>query len=128
MSPDSPDWRSLRPAASTAAVVASDSLRARGNDHNGHLGDGGTTSRDTLVAVKLPAGTTVTLVLAGGKDGLAVTAAGHVLAWGDNECGQLGDGTTKAVTSGQGETARTPARDNAGARGRPVRAAGRQPP
>src|SRR5260221_10691000 len=82
-------------AAARIAVSARGSLRAWEDDHNGQLGDGATTSSDTPVAVKLPAGATVTSVRAGGRYRLALTSVGQVLAWGDNEYGQLGDGTTK---------------------------------
>ncbi len=81
-------------AATSAAVSVSGSLLAWGDNHNGQLGDGGTASSDTPVAVRLPAGTTVISVRAGGKYSLALTSAGRVLAWGANFSGQLGDGTT----------------------------------
>jgi len=69
-------------------------LRAWGDDHSGQLGDGVAASRDTPVAVRLPARATVTSVGAGGKYSLALTSVGRVLAWGHNSSGQLGDGTT----------------------------------
>jgi alpha-tubulin suppressor-like RCC1 family protein len=81
-------------AATSAAVSAGGSLRAWGDDHNGQLGDGATISSDTPVAVRVPAGTTVVSVRAGGKYSLALTSASRVLAWGANFSGQLGDGTT----------------------------------
>ncbi len=81
-------------AATSTAVSASGSLRAWGDDRHGQLGDGTTTGSDTPVAVKLPAGTTVISVRAGGKYSLALTSAGRVLAWGGNFSGQLGVGTT----------------------------------
>jgi alpha-tubulin suppressor-like RCC1 family protein len=82
------------PAATFAAGSASGPVLAWGDDHNGQLGDGATTSSDTPVAVRLTAGTTVASVRAGGKYSLALTSAGQVLAWGGNFSGQLGDGTT----------------------------------
>jgi alpha-tubulin suppressor-like RCC1 family protein len=62
------------------------------NDH-GQLGDGTTTKSQVPVKVLLPAGTTVTAVSAGRFHSLALTSAGHVLAWGENLRGELGDGT-----------------------------------
>jgi alpha-tubulin suppressor-like RCC1 family protein len=81
-------------AATVTAASATGSLLAWGDNHNGQLGDGATGTSDTPVAVKLPAGTTVASVRAGGKHSLALTSAGQVLAWGHNSAGQLGDGTT----------------------------------
>jgi len=81
-------------SATATAVSAGGSLRAWGDDRSGQLGDGATRSSDTPVRVKLPSGTTVTSVRAGGKHSLALTSAGQVLAWGHNFSGQLGDGTT----------------------------------
>ena len=81
-------------ASGTAAGTASKHLLAWGSDGAGQLGDGGTASQDTPVATKLPAGTKVTQVRAGCFHTLALTSKGHVLAWGSNVEGQLGDGTT----------------------------------
>src|SRR5580692_9294584 len=85
------------PAASAATRAASGAppggtLQAWGDDLNGQLGNGGVGQLDRPVSVNLPAGVTVTTVAAGGKDTLALTSAGQVLAWGDNGQGQLGDG------------------------------------
>lgn len=44
--------------------------------------------------MKLPAGTSVTSLFAGMSHGLALTKAGHVLAWGADAAGQLGNGGT----------------------------------
>ena len=46
------------------------------------------------VQVKLPAGTKVTAIAAGGYYSLALTSTGAVLAWGYNADGELGDGNT----------------------------------
>ncbi len=81
-------------AATVTAASATGSLLAWGDNHNGQLGDGATGTSDTPVAVKLPAGTAVASVRAGGKHSLALTSVGQVLAWGHNSAGQLGDGTT----------------------------------
>jgi alpha-tubulin suppressor-like RCC1 family protein len=48
--------------------------------------------------VHLPARTRVTAIAAGGNDSLALTSDDRVLAWGDNEFGQLGNGTTTNST------------------------------
>jgi len=44
--------------------------------------------------VKIPAGTRIRSVFAGRYHVLALIADGSVLAWGRNQVGQLGDGTT----------------------------------
>jgi alpha-tubulin suppressor-like RCC1 family protein len=49
--------------------------------------------------VQLPAGVTVTSVRAGCDHSVALTSAGTVMAWGNNDFGQLGNGTT--TSSGQ---------------------------
>ncbi|WP_018587541.1 Ig-like domain repeat protein [Salinispora arenicola] len=76
------------------AVTSTGTVSAWGANTDGQLGDGTTTSSSTPVAVDVPAGTTVTAVAAGGAHSVAVTSAGTVLAWGNNNFGQLGDGTT----------------------------------
>ena len=42
----------------------------------------------------IPAGTRVTAVAAGDFHNLALTPSGGVLAWGGNQNGELGDGST----------------------------------
>ena len=65
-----------------------------GYNLDGELGDGATANSDVPVKVKLPAGTKVTGIAAGGYDSLALTSTGAVFAWGYNTDGELGDGGT----------------------------------
>ena len=62
------------------------------DDALGQLGNGTLTARDTPGAVSgLTSG--VVQVSGGGDYGLAVTSGGTVWAWGENDHGELGDGT-----------------------------------
>jgi alpha-tubulin suppressor-like RCC1 family protein len=90
-----------RPAAAgpAAAGTASGSLRAWGENAAGELGDGTTTNAAVPVKVELPTGTKVTQVRAGCLHTVALTSKGHVLAWGANGNGQLGNGTTTDSTT-----------------------------
>ena len=70
-----------------------------GNQSDGRLGNGVTTSGDVTYPVKaIKVGgaplTGIRQVSAGPSHTLALDADGHVWAWGDNSYGQLGDGTT----------------------------------
>ncbi|WP_028680694.1 Ig-like domain repeat protein [Salinispora arenicola] len=76
------------------ALTSADTLLAWGYNIFGQLGDGSTTDRSTPIAVNLPAGTTITTVSGGARHTVAVTSADTMLAWGHNNFGQLGDGTT----------------------------------
>jgi alpha-tubulin suppressor-like RCC1 family protein len=76
------------------ALTSTGRVLAWGLNHRGQLGIGVTTDRHLPVRVKLPRGVKVTGIAAGFAFGLAVTSSGHVFAWGDNDSGQLGDGTT----------------------------------
>ncbi|WP_229131640.1 RCC1 domain-containing protein [Bifidobacterium mizhiense] len=76
---------------------------AWGSNSNGRLGDGTTTDRNTPVRVKtpdrkaypdLPKDFTYLQVSAGTDHSLAVGSDGNTYAWGSNNRGQLGDGTT----------------------------------
>ncbi len=76
------------------AVTSKGHVLAWGYNGFGELGNGTTTDSHTPVRVELPHGTKVTAVRAGCLFSLALTSSGHVLAWGNNAAGQLGDGTT----------------------------------
>ncbi len=78
----------------SAAIGASDTYFAWGDNSDGQLGNGTTTGSSTPVDVYLPAATTITAVTAGGLHSLALTSTGAVLAWGRNFSGQLGNGDT----------------------------------
>jgi YD repeat-containing protein len=79
------------------AVTGDATVWAWGTNSAGQLGDGTTTARSTPVQVS--GLTDVTAVAAGGLSGyaghnLALRSDGTVWAWGHNNKGQLGDGTT----------------------------------
>ncbi|MFJ3395262.1 RCC1 domain-containing protein [Leifsonia aquatica] len=67
---------------------------AWGNNNSGQLGDGTTTNRTVPVVAKAPAGVTFTQIAAGYYHSMAVGSDGKTYAWGNNNFGQLGDGTT----------------------------------
>ena len=86
------------------ALTSTGSVFAWGYNSDGELGDGGTANSDVPVRVKVPGGTKVTAIAAGGSlygvgayvagpgHSLAVTSGGNVFAWGYNTDGELGDG------------------------------------
>ncbi|WP_104087004.1 RCC1 domain-containing protein [Arthrobacter sp. GMC3] len=71
-------------------------LYAWGKNDDGQLGDGTDTSHPVPVKVapKWAAGTTIDSVSAGAFHSVAVDSEGTAWAWGLNQSGQLGDGTT----------------------------------
>nr|WP_239133940.1 chromosome condensation regulator RCC1 [Rugosimonospora africana] len=75
------------------ALTSTGIVLAWGFNRSGQLGNGTNTSSNVPVAASLPAGATATAVAAGNGHSLALTSTGIVLAWGDNEFGQLGNGT-----------------------------------
>jgi len=77
------------------ALTSAGTVLAWGSNSHGQLGDGSMADSHVPVPVSLPHGTVITALAAGGGHSLAVTAAGQVLAWGDNEYGQLGNGSTR---------------------------------
>ncbi|WP_424211042.1 RCC1 domain-containing protein [Streptomyces sp. BI20] len=71
-------------------------LMAWGHNANGQLGDNSTVSRFTPVKTQDTWSGEVTRIAAGAGHSLAVTGPDNTLhAWGRNESGQLGDGTTE---------------------------------
>ena len=82
-----------------ALAVGSDgNAYAWGNNTNGQLGDGTNTNRTTPVKVKKPTGVpasfTYVQVNAGNSHSLAVGSDGYVYAWGNNNHGELGNGSS----------------------------------
>jgi alpha-tubulin suppressor-like RCC1 family protein len=82
--------------AQSLAVTSTGTVLAWGDNSTGELGTGTTTSSTSPVAVVLPSGTTATAVAAGYFTSEALTPTGSVLAWGANNDGQLGNGSTAA--------------------------------
>ncbi|MEV4251993.1 Ig-like domain repeat protein [Spirillospora sp. NPDC049652] len=76
------------------ALTSDGRVMAWGYNSYGQVGDGTTTQRLTPVYATLPGGVTATQIDAGYYHSLALTSEGHVLAWGENYYGGLGDGTT----------------------------------
>lgn len=79
------------------ALCSDGSIAAWGFNHHGQLGNGGTTSAHTPMLVEpvgALAGKQVVNVAAANCHSLALCADGTVAAWGFNDNGELGDGTT----------------------------------
>ena len=76
----------------TCALTATGSVKCWGDNVNGVLGDGTTTTRLTPVDVSGLSNSVITLA-PGWVHTCALTTAGGVKCWGNNDWGQLGDGT-----------------------------------
>src|SRR5258708_6842321 len=92
-------WR--RGTESAAATrPASARSRAWGSNNHGQLGISGQTVSSNVPVVSTGlGGLTLTGIAAGGRHSLALTQAGNVMAWGQNNAGQLGNNTTGTDSS-----------------------------
>jgi alpha-tubulin suppressor-like RCC1 family protein len=85
--------RATSSAATLTVVTTHYSAVAWGQNLFRQLGDG-SANASSDVPVDVSGLKFVTAVAAGGRHSLALLANGAVVAWGDNEFGQLGDGST----------------------------------
>ncbi len=81
--------------AHSLALLANGTVMAWGNNESGQLGIG-SGSEDSEVPVAVAGLTGVKAISAGSEHSLALLANGTVMAWGDNEHGQLGTGNTNS--------------------------------
>lgn len=90
-------WKSIAAGAGHSLAVGNNGMvYAWGLNNKGQLGDSSTTSSDTLVAMRMPAGETASEVIAGNNHSLVLCTDGRLYAVGNNFGGQLGDNTTTA--------------------------------
>ena len=70
-----------------------------GDNSFGQLGNGDTSSSSTPVQVTALSGMTFTAVAAGSHHTVALRNDGTVWAWGNNDCGQLGNSDTSSSST-----------------------------
>jgi alpha-tubulin suppressor-like RCC1 family protein len=80
--------------AHALALTTDRRVLAWGVNTYGQLGNGSHDGKHVPVFVKLPKGTKVRAVASGAECSMALTATGRILAWGRNNVGQLGNGST----------------------------------
>ena len=77
----------------TVAIDSNGDTWAWGGNGNGQLGDGATISSNNT-PVRVPGGHKFTQITVGSFHTVAIDTTGQAWAWGKNDSGQLGDGTT----------------------------------
>jgi len=78
----------------TIAILANGSVWSWGANKTGQLGDGGTASSDVPVRVHVPPELTFVKVNSGGYACYAIDRQRRLWAWGSNDYGQLGTGSS----------------------------------
>jgi len=86
-------------AVHTCALVTDGTVRCWGGDGYAQLADGTKTAQDRPVPIALGANARAQKLTAGYFFTCALMVDGTVRCWGDNEHGELGDGTTVARTA-----------------------------
>jgi alpha-tubulin suppressor-like RCC1 family protein len=76
------------------AILANGTLWTWGNGTHGQLGDGTTDSSTTPIRITLPRGAKAAKVSSGGYASYAIDTSGKLWAWGRNDDGQLGTGSS----------------------------------
>jgi hypothetical protein len=80
------------------ALLTSGEVKAWGNEEFGQLGNGVSgEKKQSNSPVAVSGLTKVTEISGGGFHGLALLESGEVKAWGDNDMGQVGNGTTTSI-------------------------------
>jgi alpha-tubulin suppressor-like RCC1 family protein len=79
-------------ASHACALQAGGTVLCWGNNQNGQIGDGTTTTR--IISATVTELTDAVAISTGGPHTCALKAGGSVVCWGYNNLGQLGDGTT----------------------------------
>jgi alpha-tubulin suppressor-like RCC1 family protein len=81
----------------TITILSNGSVWAWGDNRQGQLGNGSRSSSDVPLRVDVPAGVTFTKVNSGGYSCYAIDSSGRLWAWGGNDNGQLGTGSSALV-------------------------------
>lgn len=81
------------------AIGSDGQLYAWGANTNGQIGDGSTIQRNTPLVIGLAPGITPVAIAAGDSHSLAIGSDGKLYAWGRNDSGQVGDGSTLQRTT-----------------------------
>ena len=81
----------------TVAILSDGSVWAWGDNKKGQIGDGSRANAEVPVRVSVPAGVTFDKINSGGYSCYAIDSSGRLWAWGGNDNGQLGTGSTVRV-------------------------------
>jgi len=88
---------SLANNGQTIAILSGGSVWAWGNNTWGQLGDGTDSNSTVPVPVSVPSGVTFTQVATGGESSYAIDNLGITWSWGENNHGQLGNGSASGT-------------------------------